>query len=473
MKRRLFFISVLFAMTAFVAQAQQDTIVAWTFPTGNLSDTIANAGIVGNTGARTLRVEGGGAASLAMIAGDGTSAAQAINWDNGDSTKCWSIKFKAEGYHDLLLYSKQKSDATDFGPKDWKVQYKWGAIPWTDITGGAITCTNDWTGGVITALSIPIAVPAGTSIYIRWIMTSNTATNSADVLAAGKSAIDNIVVMGTADLPVAMGDTIIGFNFADSTDHEFNADFGLVGNLTYDIRAEDTAGTTRTLIYTNGATNFAATATEWNDGADIKYWSIKFKADGYKDMKVWSKQRSGGATPGPKYWKLQCRLSGGEWEDVPGGNITVANDWTKGVVDSLPLPATLDNPGTTSVYLRWVMTSNKSTAADSADVLSTGISKIDDIVVTGTLSGVGISTVIYENNVSLYPNPCNDVLHIESAEGIVKTEIYNMLGAKVYGTIMESQNININVKDFDSGLYIVILHFANESKVVSRKILIP
>jgi len=472
MKRKLFFMCVLFAMTAFVARAQQDTIVAWTFPTGNLTDTIANAGIAGNIASRTIMHEGGTGATQ-MIAGDGTFAEEVTNWDNGDTLKFWSIKFKAEGYHDLVLYSKQKSDATDFGPKDWKVQYKWGAVPWTDITGGTITCTNDWTGGVASALSIPIATPAGTSIYIRWIMASNTSTNGVDVTAAGKSAIDNIVVMGTADLPVAMGDTIIGFNFADTTDTEFNADFGLPGNLTYNIQAEDTSYTDRTIYYTNGATDYAATAAEWNDGADIKFWSIKFKADGYKDMKVWSKQRSGGATPGPKYWKLQCRLSGAEWEDVPGGNITVANDWTKGVIDSLPLPATLDNPGTTSVYLRWVMTSNKSTAADSADVLSTGISKIDDIVVTGTLSGVGISNVIYENNVSLYPNPCSDVLHIESAEGIAKTEIYNMLGAKVFSSNKESRNINVNVNGFDSGLYIVILHFANESKVVSRKVLIP
>lgn len=104
--------------------------------------------------------------------------------------------------------------------------------------------------------------------------------------------------------------------------------------------------------------------------------------------------------PGPEILETAMPFKRWRMGRCTGGNITVANDWTKGVVDSLALPATLDNPGTTSVYLRWVMTSNKSTAADSADVLSTGISKIDDIVVTGTLSGVGISTVIYENNVS-------------------------------------------------------------------------
>ncbi len=468
MKKRVFLISLVFVMTALVVRAQQDTVVAWTFLTGNLTDTISNIGIASNLGTRTLMHEGGTGATQ-MIAGNGTFAEQVTGWDNGDTTKFWSIKFKAEGYHDLKLYSQQKSDATDFGPKDWKIQYKWGAVPWTDIAGGAVTCTNDWTGGVASALSIPIAVPGGTSVYVRWIMTSNMATNSVAVLPTGKSAIDNIIIMGTADLPVATGDTITGFNFADSTDTEFNADFGLVGNLTYDIRAEDTSGTARTLTYTSGVTDFAATAAEWDNGDSVKYWSIKFKADGYKDMKVWSKQRSGGATPGPKYWKLQCHLSGGEWEDVTGGNITVANDWTTGVISNLALPATLNNPGTTSVYLRWVMTSNLSTG--SGDVLSTGISKIDDILVTGTYS-TGMSNVIYDNNVGIYPNPCSSNLHIESSEEIAVTEIYNMLGAKVYSSSRESQNIQVNVANFDEGLYVVVLHFSNESKVVSRKILV-
>jgi hypothetical protein len=322
----------------------------------------------------------------------------------------------------------------------------------------------------VNALAIPITTPGSNSIYIRWIMTSNTATNDVDVLATGKSAIDNIVIMGTADLPVETGDTIVGFNFADATDTEFNADFGLSGNLTYNIQAEDTGYNDRPLTYTNGYSDYAATATGWDGGDSVKFWSIKFKANGYKDMKVWSKQRSDGTNPGPKDWKLQCRLSGGEWEDIPGGNITVANDWTTGVVSELALPATMNDPGTTSIYIRWIMTSNESSSG--SDVLPTGISKIDDILVTGTLSGLGISSVIYENNVGVYPNPCADILNINSSEEIAKTEIYNMLGAKVYSKAAKSNDLQINVNQFEEGLYLVVLHFNNETKVVTRKIII-
>jgi hypothetical protein len=469
MKKRVFLISLVFVMTALVARAQQDTVVAWTFPTGNLTDTISNIGIASNLGTRTLMHEGGTGLTQ-MIAGDGTYAEQVTNWDNGDSTKFWSIKFKAEGYHNLLLYSKQKSDATDFGPKDWKVQYKWGAIPWTNITGGTITCSNDWSGGVINALSIPITVPGATSIYIRWIMTSNTSTNNVAVTATGKSAIDNIIIMGTADQPVVItGDTITGWDFIDNTDTTFNADMGLVGNMNYDIRAEDSAGIARTLTYTNGATNYAATATGWDAGDSIKFWSIKFKANDLMDMKVYSKQSSGGSTPGPKYWKLQYYVSPNDWADIPGGSVTVANDWTTGVISGLALPSSLNNPGTASIHLRWVMASNESSGGGA--VLSTGISKIDDILVTGT-STAGITTVIYDNRVGVYPNPCRNTLNIESSEEIAVTEIYNILGARVYSSNSESQNLQVNVANFDAGLYVVVLHFNNESKVVTRKVLV-
>jgi len=468
MKKQLLLVGMFCILTVFTMRAQ-DTIVAWTFPTGTLADSVANAGISSNIGTRTLMHEGGTGVTT-MVPGDGTYAEEVAGWDNGDSTKFWSIKFKAEGYHDLVLYSKQMSDGTLYGPRDWRVQYKWGSIPWTNVPGGTVVCNSAWNMGVVDSLPIPIAVPGGTSIYIRWIMTSNIALDMNPVLPTGKSAIDNIIIMGTADLPVATGDTIIGFNFADTTDVEFNADYGLANNLTYDIRAENDSAEVRTLTYTNGATDYAATAEGWDNGANFKFWSIKFKADDYYDMKVWSKQRSGQTYAGPKFWKLQYKLGGsGTWTDVPGGNITVANDWTTGVLNEVALPADINDPGTTSVYLRWVMTSNESISG--ADVVATGISKIDDIIVTGTYMA-GMQSIIYDNNVNVYPNPCNDVLNIESSEEIVKTEVYNMMGALVYNANSRTDFVKINVDNFDSGLYVVVLHFANESKVATRKILV-
>ena len=267
----------------------------------------------------------------------------------------------------------------------------------------------------------------------------------------------------------AQQDTITGFNFADSTDTEFNADFGLTGNLTYDIRAEDTAGNQLTLYYTNGASNFAATATGWDAGANIKYWSIKFKADGYMSFKISSKQSAGGSNPGPKYWKLQCKLSGGNWEDISADTIVVANNWTSGVVTDWDLPATMDNPGTTSVYIRWLMVSNVSSAGP--DVLTTGIAKIDDILVTG-VNSVGVESVIYQDQLNVYPNPVQDVLNFESTEEISRVEIYDMQGAQVVSSNERSLNTQVNVADLVPGLYFVRVYFANQTECAGRKIIV-
>ncbi len=468
MKKRSLFLFVLVLVLSLGLKAQQDTIVAWTFPTGNLTDSVADAGLPGNL-ANTIRAEGG-AGPLEMTTGGVTHAIQAANWDNGQDAKFWSIKFKAEGYENLVLYSVQKSDATDFGPQDWKVQYKLGGSgTWTDITGGIVTCDNTWGGAVVTALPIPVTGQGSTSIFVRWIMTSNTATDGNAVLATGKSAIDQIVVFGTPEIPPAMGDTITGWDFSDNTDIEFNANLGLPSNHGYDIRAEDTTGTTRTLTYTNGATNYAATATEWDNGADNKFWSVKFKADGYTNMKVYSKQTADGTNAGPKYWKIQARKSGEDWLDVAGGNVTVANDWTTGVVDGLDLPAALDLPGTTSLFVRWIMTSNESVSG--SDVFSSGIAKIDDIIITG-VNTAGVETILFENNIVVYPNPCSDYVIIDSMEDLDIVNVFDMMGRLMVSKKAKGLTEQIDVSHLASGLYIFTVQMKNESRVVTRKIIV-
>ncbi len=117
-------------------------------------------------------------------------------------------------------------------------------------------------------------------------------------------------------------DVIIGFSFADNTDTEFTADSGLEGNLGYDIRAESDLNGDIALSYTEGITDYAATASGWEDGADDKLMSIKFKGDGYHSFKVSSKQYSDAT--GPKEFKLQWRLSGGDWADISDGAIPVS-----------------------------------------------------------------------------------------------------------------------------------------------------
>ncbi len=267
----------------------------------------------------------------------------------------------------------------------------------------------------------------------------------------------------------AQFDTIIGFSFADTLDTVFNADLGLSVNLAYGILAEDSSGTVRMLTYTNGATGYAATASEWDEGANNKFWSVEFKADGYHDFVLYSKQRSGGANPGPKNWKVQCKLEGGTYEDVPGGTITVGNNWTTGVIDSLPLSVNLNNPGTTSIYVRWMMTDNVN--ASGGTVAVAGISKIDDIVVTG-IGTTGDEAVIFENNISVYPNPCNDILNVFSSEETSEVEIVDLQGRVVYKCTEKFNEKGIDIRDFAEGIYMLRIYHKNEKNPLSCKVFV-
>lgn len=268
----------------------------------------------------------------------------------------------------------------------------------------------------------------------------------------------------------AQQDTVIGFTFSDDTDTEFNANLGVDGNLSYDIRVEsDSDQTVGTLSYTNGVEDNAATAANWDNGSGDKYWSVKFKADGFTNLTVSSLQRSGGTNAGPKDWKIQTRLSGGDWEDVVDGAITVANDWTTGVATDLPLSSALDNPGTTSVYVRWIMTSNLD--ADGVELVETGISKIDNIVIKG-INTTGVESVVYAENVDAYPNPCHDILSLNATEEIVKVQMFNQQGSVISENVENLFNTKISLDGLSSGIYFVRVYFRNEMTPVTKRIVV-
>ncbi|MBE9467322.1 MAG: T9SS type A sorting domain-containing protein [Bacteroidetes bacterium] len=471
MKKKLLYLLTLGMFFTGILFAQQDTIIAWTFPTGDLGDTVANAGIEGNVNKSTIRAEGG-VSAIIMKNGVATSAAQATNWNDGMDTKCWSIKFKAAGYTDLRLFSTQQAGGADAGPKDWKIQWKFSKGEWADVTDGTIECANDWTTSAVENLTLPITNQGSTSIYLRWILTSNNDINGVALASTGKSKIDNIIVLGTPEV-VAAGDTITGWSFSDADDVEFNSNMGLEGNQGYDIRAEnETAETSRTITLTKGAhkDDFAATAEGWDAGNNDKFWSIKLKANGYKDFKVSSKQRSGGTNAGPKNWKIQAQLSKQEWIDIPDGKITVANDWTTGVANGLAFPSDFDNPGTTSIYIRWIMTSNDD--INGGTVEATGTSKIDDILITATATETGITTELFSSKVNVYPNPCNGILNIASTEDVDKVEIYNIQGRKVEEVQNHVGALSINTESLSKGLYFVRIFFHNERIPMTKKVIV-
>lgn len=274
---------------------------------------------------------------------------------------------------------------------------------------------------------------------------------------------------------VAQQNTIAGWTFStDSAELAILADSGLTENVgIYEIRAEaESTGNQQAITMTNGANgtgDYAATATGWDNGANDKFWSVEFIADGYSDFRISSKMRSGGNTPGPKFWKLQYKLDGGAWADIPGGDYTIANNWTTGVVENLAIPSDINNPGATSIFLRWIMTSNED--INGVDVLSDGICKIDDILVTA-LNYNDVEEVLLDSRMNVYPNPSNGLIFIEAKDKVEWMKLINMQGQTVMDVRPKSFQSSIDLSNFSNGVYFVQIKRVKDNKLISRKIIL-
>jgi hypothetical protein len=479
---RIFTFVLFNLLFTFFVYAQRDTIVGWTFPSGTDSDKYANFGTSSNVGSKYIGAEDTTAypatvtRTLSWTNGvvSNDYAATANYWNEGANAKLWSIKFTGTGYKDFRVSSKQRAGNNPVGPKYFKIQFKIGSSGvWTDVPNGNVALANDWTTGVVNEVELPDAAddPAS-SMYIRWIMTSNENLNGSPVDSLAISKIDDIFITA---VPVTSstisGDTIALWSFPTGVDTvDIYPNEGLATNATRYLSAEDTTEWPNTIIreltFTNGVTDFAATAEDWQDGANAKLWAIKFKAPGYKDLKVSSKQRSGGTNPGPRDWKIQARIGTIDWIELTGGNITVANDWTTGVANQLELPDDFDNPGTQSIYVRWIMTSNNSVNGTTVDSL--GVSKIDDVIITGT-SVTGVEQVLYSNKLLVYPNPANDNLNIATDNEIRFIGIYNIAGSFVKQIQANATYCSFDVSDLEKGTYLVRISYAGSNDVeVSR-----
>ena len=166
------------AVSVTLAPIVYTTIVNWNFP-NNPDDNIADGGITANllktittnsTGTVTYPPAGG-----TPPAGATTSSARNTGWDSGTGAKYWQIEFTTAGYQDITLSSRQRSSAT--GPKDFKVQYSIDNTTWTDIAGGAILDSNDYIHGVLPETTLPVETYNQSSVYVRWIMTSDIAVD--------------------------------------------------------------------------------------------------------------------------------------------------------------------------------------------------------------------------------------------------------------------------------------------------------
>lgn len=250
---------------------------------------------------------------------------------------------------------------------------------------------------------------------------------------------------------IAQGQVVIAqWSFPTGTDADSIANGGVPGNLNKAIYTE--GGTSAIDFSKNGFTNKAAQCTGWNDGMDLKCWVVEITTTDYGDLTVSSKQQSGGNNPGPRDWEIQYRIgTGGVWTDIPDGTFEVQNDWTTGVLDSVVLPTECRNQ--TSLHLRWIMTSNTNSAGSPVE--SSGINKIDDIVIAGKLINTAIAEEGANFRLSAYPNPCTNQVTVSSSEKLSLLIVTDINGREVYRTASQNKTISVQTDKLPAGLYLI------------------
>ncbi|OQA02105.1 MAG: hypothetical protein BWY70_00133 [Bacteroidetes bacterium ADurb.Bin408] len=267
----------------------------------------------------------------------------------------------------------------------------------------------------------------------------------------------------------AQQDTLEAWIFPDGSADSL-VDVAISLNASRFISCEyGTAGPALVIDYTTngslGSPDKSAKVVGLENGADSVYWLIKFKSTGYQNLKLYSKQSSGGTNPGPKTFKVQYKLPGtSTWVDLPNGTVTCANDWTTGVLNGVDLPAACENQGS-NVSIRWIQTTNLD--INDAPVLATGISKIDDIVITGEIiSGINETN---GNDLNIYPNPNTGNFSIETGDNVNQIKIYNLIGQCVYENNQVVKEL-IYFRSFEKGVYFINMY--NENALISTSKLI-
>lgn len=175
-----------------------DTIAYWGFP-----DTfqIANAGIPANLNAIFNR-QLGFTGTYSYDPGVTDSCLRTSSWAAGNGTKYWITQFTTKtapdaGYVSLKLYSRQKS--TNSGPRNFKVEYclDTTAHNWTDVPGSDIISLNDdFVSGTLSGIDLPSACDKQNSVYLRWIMTSDSNAAGTALVTTGYNRIDDVLITG-------------------------------------------------------------------------------------------------------------------------------------------------------------------------------------------------------------------------------------------------------------------------------------
>ena len=107
----------------------------------------------------------------------------------------WQTYISTAGRTDIAVTWRMRS--TNTGPRDWQLQYRVGTGGGWNNVGGLIVLPSGnpaFTGISDKSRFLPQSAEGHDSLYLRWLMTSNVATNGSPIVYGGTHQINNIVI---------------------------------------------------------------------------------------------------------------------------------------------------------------------------------------------------------------------------------------------------------------------------------------
>lgn len=180
------------------------TIASWDF---NGKSLFASDGTLENSESEII-IEG--ARIGGFQAGADGLAANSSGWDKGaDGSKFWMANIFRAGFVSVELSSRQYGSGT--GPRDFAVQFSTDGHGWETALESDIVVSSNWTSGYLDRLNLPNMNGGTDSLFIRWIMISDTAVSGGSVGQSGTNRIDDIIITGINPEPAIIivhpGDT--------------------------------------------------------------------------------------------------------------------------------------------------------------------------------------------------------------------------------------------------------------------------
>lgn len=131
--------------------------------------------------------------------------------------------------------------------------------------------------------------------------------------------------------------------------------------------------------------------------------------------------------------------------EAEGENI----QWYESTESNTPLPLTTSLTDNTTYY-----------ATQTVD----GMESMERFAVTAFMT-LGLEEQLFQS-LSYYPNPVSNILTLSNANTISKVEVYNLLGQKVFANNFSNTEIQVDLSNLETGIYMVKVSSQETQKAI-------